>query len=920
MIKKLLFAFTIAMLCGANLSAQTTYWVKSTGSDSNDGLSEANAFLTIDAAYAAAATGTASTRDVINIVGTIAITSELEMSKHLDFVGMSSATLSATGSSSGIFQLNNGRTFTFTDITFTGSTKNNVASTFGGAIETYANVQVTITNCTFSNNSSTTHSGAIHSSDGDFTITGCTFTSNSTVSNGGAIFITNGADFTISNSTFSSNSGGTGGAIYLNSNLGGTMSITNCLFDGNSAATGGALHTQDQGFLVTGTTFVNNTSTSNAGAVNIVGDSGLASTFTNCTFYSNSTNGNFGGNGGAIRVSGSTTLKDISFINCLFNNNKRDADGTPAAGDVGSGGGQAINYIATNSLFQSASITNATSGTSTFTNNNSTFNSSMSIAGITYSSPNVTFTAPSSISDDTPIDFGNDSSDAGAWNSNINLFKGSTDSDWGTAGNWSGTVPTATDNVTLLSDSPALVIGATTGAVCNDLSVNGSSSLTINAGGSLIVSGSSTGNVTYNRTLTFVSGNTAGWHLISSPVAGETFDNSFATDNSLATSSTRRGLAYYNDANSAGSKYVYLESDDSNASAFSSGTYSGSGVGYIAKRSATGTVAFTGTINTADVGSVSVSNSGNGFNLIGNPYTSYISSQTFLGANSNLEATIWTWTEGSGFTARTSGENFIVAPGQGFFVDATSSGTVTFAESNQSSGTDNFQKTAKTQVNLSINNGSKTRGAKVYYLSNATDGLDYGYEGKIFGGYSEDLAIYTHLLSGSVGDDYQVQSLPNSNLEDMVIPVGVNATAGKEITISAEALNLPQGLKVFLEDRSNGSFTELTASNFTTTLKSDLNGIGRFYLHTKSSALSTENVELSGVSIYTLDRSTLRLAGLSQGNAKVKLYNILGKQMLNASFETTGVSDVKLPSLSTGIYIVQLETENGKLNKKIALD
>ena len=69
----------------------------------------------------------------------------------------------------------------------------------------------------------------------------------------------------------------------------------------------------------------------------------------------------------------------------------------------------------------------------------------------------------------------------------------------------------------------------------------------------------------------------------------------------------------------------------------------------------------------------------------------------------------------------------------------------------------------------------------------------------------------------------------------MVIPVGISADAGKEITFTADALNLPSGLKVFLEDRENNVFTRLdeAGSIYKFTLIEASNDIGRFYLHVK---------------------------------------------------------------------------------------
>ena len=96
---------------------------------------------------------------------------------------------------------------------------------------------------------------------------------------------------------------------------------------------------------------------------------------------------------------------------------------------------------------------------------------------------------------------------------------------------------------------------------------------------------------------------------------------------------------------------------------------------------------------------------------------------------------------------------------------------------------------------------------------------------------------------------------------------------------------------------------------------------GRFYIHTSAkSVLSVGSELLNSVSIYKSDASTLRIVGLSQGATSVSLYNVLGKQVLSTSFSANGVKEISLPRLSKGVYIVQLETETGKLNKKIVLE
>ncbi|MDP5104918.1 MAG: T9SS type A sorting domain-containing protein [Polaribacter sp.] len=482
-----------------------------------------------------------------------------------------------------------------------------------------------------------------------------------------------------------------------------------------------------------------------------------------------------------------------------------------------------------------------------------------------------------------------------------------TTSDWGTGSNWSsGFVPSEAVTVTIGSTSNDPVISSSTGANTRDLTLT-SAGLTIQSGGSLIVGGTPSGDITYNRTL-----GTTNWYLVSSPVSGETMTD-MRSNNAFGTGSgSNIGFAPYTTADDSWSYFTTSSTD-----ALANGT------GYSAKLNASGDISFTGTINTADV-NASVSFLGNGFNLVGNPYTAYINSKTFLDANSNLDQTqLWVWNQASGmYEVKTNASAFILAPTQGFFVKANSGTQVTFGQTNQVNTGGTFQKSATTEVKLLMTDGESNRFAKIYYLDNTTKGFDTGYEGEVFGGIKNSLDVFSQLVEDNQGKNYQVQSLPVSEMESTIIPLGLTTVANKEITFAVEALNLPEGINVFLEDRKMNVFTNLNDGNYKVTLSEATNGVGRFYLHTSSkSALSVDdNLALDNISIFKTNATTLRIVGLQQGNTSVKLFNILGKQVMNSSFEANGVKDIALPNLATGVYIVKLEAEAGNLNKKIILE
>ncbi len=467
-----------------------------------------------------------------------------------------------------------------------------------------------------------------------------------------------------------------------------------------------------------------------------------------------------------------------------------------------------------------------------------------------------------------------------------NVWTGATDNDWGTAGNWEN------DAVPELYEIAVIPEGVTNyPTITSAVTLN---AIDVASGASLIANAAVTGDVTYNRALT------ANWHLVSSPVAGETIEDIIANHTLATGTGTNIGIAPY-----VGGAWDY-QADDSMGSL--------DGQGYSILLAAAGDVSFTGTVNTADVDQAVVAGD---YNLVGNPYTSYVNLGGFLGANTTLltEETVWLW-NGSSYDVYNTGTPFEIAPGQAFFVESANGGNVTFAAANQSHQADTFQREEPTaNFELSITTNENSASTKVLYVDGKTIGFDNGYDSSVFEGVASSFNVYTDIVSGEESK-LAIQTLPTDNVT--AIPVGLVVSAGEEITFSAEGTNLPEGSELYLEDKETGAFTNLSETTYKVTLDSDANGSGRFAIHTAAKSLSTADVSLDAVSIYASSQNELTVSGLTS-EGSVAIYSILGKQVASASVNA-GSNNISLPSLTAGVYVVKVTTELGDTTKKIILE
>jgi len=512
-------------------------------------------------------------------------------------------------------------------------------------------------------------------------------------------------------------------------------------------------------------------------------------------------------------------------------------------------------------------------------------------------------------------------------------FTGALSTDWATAGNWAGgSVPGSTADVIIPSEKTA-IISPTTQASCKNLSVSGT--LTIQSSssntGSLIVSGTATGNVNAERYLT---GNS--WHLVSAPASGQTVAGFLTANSNIPTNgSSQRGMTDYNTSSNLWNSYY--------PNTGASGSLDG-GKGFMMRLSADGVVNFSGTL-TSGSKTVSLSNNGEGWNCIGNPYTSAINMNTAASAannflktnaidNTNIDPSycVYVWDDNSKTykvlnnvpgNPRDPGIN-VFASGQAFFVKANGvASSVQFTPQMQVHSTTAVLKSAEVpwaSVALKAANESTSSTALVYFHEGMTNGLDVTYDAGLLRG-SNGLSVYTKLVNDN-GIDFAIQCLPEIGADQVVIPVGLEAKAGGELKFSVATEGLPTGFKVVLEDRVAKTYTDLTSgASYPVSVSANAGGTGRFYL--QLSKLTTGAEELLPEGLIKLKAyptgEEIIIEGDVTGKAVASLFASGGSQIGRYNLEEGERNSIPATGLAAGVYILKVVDGENVFTTKLVL-
>jgi len=440
----------------------------------------------------------------------------------------------------------------------------------------------------------------------------------------------------------------------------------------------------------------------------------------------------------------------------------------------------------------------------------------------------------------------------------------------------------------------------------------------------ILNSGTYSGNITAQQYL----GSARNWY-VSSPVTN-------------ATSPANNITRYYEYVEAGNNADLSVTGSTAYWKGLSTGNSMAIGKGYIAQASAGTTVSFSGTPNNGDITTTfdltRDDAKGKGFNLVGNPYPSFIDWSLVAAANPNLSKTFYFRSKNTNLTSTYTFASYnglldevvssngtpnttitrFIPPTQAFWVRVNSgtSATKMYFNNDMRAHRDdngNLLKVRKvdnrTRLRLQLINGSETDETLICTDDNATNNFDIYDSPKMMNNSSITPDLYT-----KSNDERLVINGLNAISNNLELPLGFSLNAAATLKLKAtEISNFPVGTRIYLLDKEENSQTELmpeTQYTFSTTAATT-NNESRFSLLFRAPGVTTGIENSDKLNAHVFVNAANQITIIAPENSNFSIYNAVGQLIENGTVNKK--HETRNTKLETGIFVVKVNNQSTRV-------
>ena len=342
---------------------------------------------------------------------------------------------------------------------------------------------------------------------------------------------------------------------------------------------------------------------------------------------------------------------------------------------------------------------------------------------------------------------------------------------------------------------------------------------------------------------------------------------------------------------------------------------------------------FTGQPNTGNK-QIGISNAGDGWNLVGNPYPSALNWGSQLQpasgwAKQDIYGAIYYWDNSANgnkgnYAVYCPGANGIsvnggsgtIMPDQGFFVKARKTGKLAVTNAARihpglaTQGGQNAESANK--ISIVVRGNSMWDETVLNFSDQATAGFDSDFDAFKLTGHAEAPILYSRLDDGT---QLAINTMPDASL-DGGTPVGFSAENPGSYTLEIHGINnLDTDRPVYLEDTYNNTFHNLRNDSVYLFDHQPQNEPMRFLMHF-SSLTSVADESVAKPLIYA-SGGVLNIELANQdNNASISICDMLGRRITGIDNAKQGRNQIAL-QVNSGYYLIKISNTKTSYTSKL---